>query len=488
MSDEYQLQITRKGDKSSLASSSAISSLVARGRRDAAFLTLHARAESEERRSGLLGWPALWDQIEKPTEDVQREAEQGYAPAQFNLGWRYDNRYLGVPGVGQDYAEAARWYRRAADQGLAPAQFNLGVMYDMGEGVGRDYAQAARWYRKAAEQCVAPAQFNLGIKYENGEGVAQDATEAVAWYRKAAEQGFCKAQFNLGLKYVSGDGVAQDYVQAHAWISLAAPRANLADGKRYAATRDSLAAKMSPPQVAEARRLALAWVTKRRDESIAKEGSLAVGCNKCGERNELVFAGCVCASCSEALDRKWGSSTVTDWLVTRPDNPVGNRVSDFVLLDTSYAQMKKYCWAANDEDSRIQGFFRFRQATAEELSHFQSQPRAWSHASGARIVRPANPDEVAAYKQNAREWLIASETDFIIRDTCERLGVPEKVYWEPPEAGERDDPGRVQAAREIGERLQHLGWLEELAKMVREGSDALQVVDDARLLDIVLGR
>lgn len=195
MSDEYQLQITRKGDKSSLASSSAISSLVARGRRDAAFLTLHARAESEERRSGLLGWPALWDQIEKPTEDVQREAEQGYAPAQFNLGWRYDNRYLGVPGVGQDYAEAARWYRRAADQGLAPAQFNLGVMYDMGEGVGRDYAQAARWYRKAAEQCVAPAQFNLGIKYENGEGVAQDATEAVAWYRKA---GFAAAgNFNL---------------------------------------------------------------------------------------------------------------------------------------------------------------------------------------------------------------------------------------------------------------------------------------------------
>src|ERR1022692_1498465 len=164
VSDEYQLQVTRRDDESSLVLSSAQSSLVARGRRDAALLTLSARAESEEGRSGLLGWPALWDQIEKPTEEVQREAEQGYAPAQFNLGWRYDNRHLGVPGVGQDYAEAARWYH------------------------------------KAAEQCAASAQFNLGIKYENGEGVAQDATEAAAWYRRAAEQGFCKAQFNLGLK------------------------------------------------------------------------------------------------------------------------------------------------------------------------------------------------------------------------------------------------------------------------------------------------
>jgi len=481
MSDEYQLQIARKGDKSSLASSSAISSLVARGRRDAAFLTLHARAESEERRSGLLGWPALWDQIEKPTEDVQREAERGYAAAQFNLGWRHDNRHLGVPGVGQDYAEAARWYRRAADQGLAPAQFNLGVMYDMGEGVGRDYAEAARWYREAAEQCVAPAQFNLGIKYENGEGVAQDATEAVAWYRKAAEQGFCKAQFNLGLKYVSGDGVAQDYVQAHTWISLAAPRANLADGKRYAATRDSLAAKMNPAQIAEAQRLALTWVTNRRDESIAKEGSLAVRCNKCGERNELVFAGCVCASCSEALDRKWGSSTATDWLVTRPDSAVGRRVSDLVLLNTSYAQMKKYSWAANDADSRIQGFFRFRQATSEEVSHLESQPGAWSHASGARIIRPATPEEVAAKKRGDREWQIAMDTDQILLDACEKFGIQMSEHNVPVGDFQRIE----QAAEEIARRLRQLGWLEELVKMTREDCDAVHAMDGGRLLEIV---
>jgi uncharacterized protein len=76
----------------------------------------------------------------------------------------------------------------AAEQGFAPAQFNLGMMYDLEEGVEQNYTESARWYRKAAEQGLAPAQFNLGIKYENGEGVAQDSTEAATWYRKAADQ------------------------------------------------------------------------------------------------------------------------------------------------------------------------------------------------------------------------------------------------------------------------------------------------------------
>jgi len=220
----------------------------------------------------------------------------------------------------------------------------------------------------------------------------------------------------------------------------------------------------------------------RRDAAL-----LAVPCNKCGERKELVFAGCVCGNCSDALDRRWAASAATEWLVTRPWDDAGLRVSDLVLLNITYAQMKTYAWASNDAESQIRGFWRARQATPEEIAHLKSQPGIWSHASGARLVRPATPEEVAAYKQNNREWVIASETDLIIHDTCERLGIPKKVYWEPPEAGERDDPGRIQASQEIGARLRQLGWREELAKMVREGSDALQVVDDARLLEMVLG-
>ena len=55
-------------------------------------------------------------------------------------------------GVPQDDAEAVRWYRLAADQGYAPAQANLGVMYERGQGVGEDKVEAHMWLNLAAAQ------------------------------------------------------------------------------------------------------------------------------------------------------------------------------------------------------------------------------------------------------------------------------------------------------------------------------------------------
>lgn len=215
--------------------------------------------------------------------------------------------------------------------------------------------------------------------------------------------------------------------------------------------------------------------------------TLATPCNKCGERKELVFAGCVCASCSDALDKEWAASTATDWLVTRPlDDSVGGRVQDFVLLNTTYAQMKTYSWASNNAESRIRGFFRNRQPTPEEIAHLKSQWGIWSHAS-ARAVRPATAEEVATKKRQDREWAIATDTDRIIHDTCEKLGIQVKEYGVQAEVSEEDDPQRVeQAAEEIAGRLRQLGWIEELAKMKREDSDALQAIDDVRLLEMGL--
>jgi len=481
VTDESQLQVRQNGDESSLVVSPPRSALVARGRREAALLVFQVRPEPEERRSGLFsGWDT-WD--DRFAEAVRADAEHGKAAAQFHLGWMYDNRHLGVPGVGQDYVQAAQWYHKAAQQGLAPAQFNLGMMYDVGEGVGQDRAEAVKWYRKAAEQSLDAAQFNLGIKYERGEGVAQDSTEAGAWYRKAADQGFSKAQFNLGLKYANGQGVVQDYVQAYMWMALAAPRANVADGKRYSATRDRVAAKLDSAQIAEARRLALEWETNRRDESIARDADLAGRCNKCGEHKPLVFAGCVCAGCSDALDIQWAGSAATNWLVTRPSgNSAGHRVSDIILPNSTYAQMKKYSWAANDADSRTHGFFRYRQATREEIVHLESGWGIWSDASGARVVRPATPEEVAAKRQQDREWQVAMETDYVIREVCEEFGIQMDEHNVPV----GDSRQIEQAANEIAGRLRQLGWLEELAKMNREGSDALDAMDGAQFLEIVL--
>ena len=155
---------------------------------------------------------------DKAMEYFRKAAEQGYADAQWGLGWCYETGR----GVTQDYNEAVRWYRKAADQGNAGAQNNLGVCYANGRGVTQDYNEAVRWYRKAAEQGYANAQYNLGLCYANGQGVTQDYKEAVRWYRKAAEQGYAYAQNNLGGCYETGRGVTQDYNEAVRWYRKAA--------------------------------------------------------------------------------------------------------------------------------------------------------------------------------------------------------------------------------------------------------------------------
>ena len=44
-----------------------------------------------------------------------------------------------------DYAQAMNLWRPLAEQGDAPAQFNLGVMYRHGQGVPQDLVRAHMW-------------------------------------------------------------------------------------------------------------------------------------------------------------------------------------------------------------------------------------------------------------------------------------------------------------------------------------------------------
>ena len=88
----------------------------------------------------------------------------------------------------EDDAEAVRWYRLAAEQGYAAAQYILGFIYAEGRGVPKDDVKAVRWYRLAAEQGHASAQNNLGNRYANGQGVPQDYVQAHVWYNLAASR------------------------------------------------------------------------------------------------------------------------------------------------------------------------------------------------------------------------------------------------------------------------------------------------------------
>ena len=117
-------------------------------------------------------------------------AGKGYAPAQFNLGWKYEKR----EGVERDYPEAARLYTLAAIQGYAPAQARLGWMYEKGLGVKRDYSMAIELYRAAADQDYPPAQYSLGEVSDQGPEMTNDNAEALGWYQKAADRGYAPAQ------------------------------------------------------------------------------------------------------------------------------------------------------------------------------------------------------------------------------------------------------------------------------------------------------
>ena len=60
--------------------------------------------------------------------------------------------------------------------------------------------------------------------------------------------------------YDNGQGVPQDYVQAHMWFNLAAAQGN----KLATKNRDRIARRMTPTQLAEAQRLALAWRPRKQ--------------------------------------------------------------------------------------------------------------------------------------------------------------------------------------------------------------------------------
>ncbi len=213
MNDEPMLEVAKKEGSSSLVPWRARSEIIARGMRDASTLPPVSN-ESKMHRSGSLLEKFLMSnyflmeetsdhtlKIHGPTrsiEEVRRDAEMGDSNWQSVLAFLYTR----VPLSNLD--EAVKWYRKAADQGYAPAQFNLGWMYDRGEGVPQDYAEAVKWYRKAADQGLSIAQFYLGTMYDKGEGVPQDYAEAVRWYRKAADQDVQDAQFNLGAMYENG--------------------------------------------------------------------------------------------------------------------------------------------------------------------------------------------------------------------------------------------------------------------------------------------
>jgi TPR repeat protein len=151
----------------------------------------------------------------------------------------------------------------AAEAGDPVEKYKLGRKYRDGDTVPQNASNAVVWFRKSAEGGYAKAQYHLGLAYEQGEGVVTDAAEAVKWHKRAAEQDNGNAQERLGFLLWKGGGAVSNLVEAHKWLSLGAANG---EGKAAKGVK-KIEAAMNPQQIAEAKKLAAAFIPKKEYKS-----------------------------------------------------------------------------------------------------------------------------------------------------------------------------------------------------------------------------
>ncbi len=184
--------------------------------------------------NGGLGRKGGVDARKKAIEWWTRAAKQGYAPSQNNLagalksGWMSEIRYHDyknlkkplnffdedIKSIEREKITAFQLFKSAADQGFALAQKNLGDCYLNGEGVQKDPVEAFGWLKKSAMQGDALAQFAVGELLLKGTGVEKNIPVAISFYEKAFEQGVSKAGTRLGRFYSLGNSVEKDQRKA----------------------------------------------------------------------------------------------------------------------------------------------------------------------------------------------------------------------------------------------------------------------------------
>jgi|GEM_PF-3028625 len=139
-------------------------------------------------------------------------ASQGDAQAQFHLSMMY---YEGR-GLATNYSEAGSLLRLSADQGYAPAQAQLGGRLGGAKGIAL--------LRLSAEQGNSLGARWLGESYESGLRVPLSFKEALKWYRVAAEtrdrDGYL-AMTRLGEMYLAGEQVPRDVEQGISLLNSA---------------------------------------------------------------------------------------------------------------------------------------------------------------------------------------------------------------------------------------------------------------------------
>jgi uncharacterized protein len=132
----------------------------------------------------------------------------------------------GTPGLPVEAADGIKLLQSAAEKGYAPAQNELGLRFQKGTGVTANSNQAAKWFQKASEQNHVPAHVNLGLLLVKGDGIPQDFPKALVLFQKAADAGDSWGMNNLGSMYEMGWGVTKDIEKAKQFYKKSADKGN----------------------------------------------------------------------------------------------------------------------------------------------------------------------------------------------------------------------------------------------------------------------
>ena len=148
------------------------------------------------------------------------DAERGDATAQFNLGCYY---YSGEKGLPQSYSEAVKWYTKAANQGYAPAQNNLGYCYEKGYGISQSLLVAKKWYEKAAAQGNSTAKKNgERIKRMEAEKNAKKTSIANTSHNTSGGEATKISDSSLKVSAIS-KATLTGTESGHEWVDLGLP-------------------------------------------------------------------------------------------------------------------------------------------------------------------------------------------------------------------------------------------------------------------------
>ena len=120
----------------------------------------------------------------------------------------------------------------------------------------------------AANSGDAAAQFNLGVLYDsrlddNGYAIEGNRAEAMKWLLAAAEQGLPRAQSKLAEMYAGVSAVPEDFIYACAWFLLATRSSQGIHRHRARSGYERISSRLTPAQLARAKRLAGGWQPKK---------------------------------------------------------------------------------------------------------------------------------------------------------------------------------------------------------------------------------